>query len=276
MRWLLILTLMLSTGCHKKELLATQAELDATRADREAQVAERDAQIGSLHADLAAAQRHADDLDREIARLEADLAATRSELAQVVKDRSKLAASIDEMSQALEELAARKAASEQRIAEFRDLVQRFRALIDAGRLKVKIVDGRMVVEMATDILFASGRADLSPEGKEALAEVAEVLADIPDRRYQIEGHTDDVPIKTDRFPSNWELASARATVVLKELVAGGLSPERLSAASYGEQRPAVANDTPEGRAANRRIEIVVVPDLDLLPGFDELTAIAEE
>ena len=85
-----------------------------------------------------------------------------------------------------------------------------------------------------------------------------------------EGHTDDVPIKTAKFPSNWELGAARALVVLRTLEEGGVTPAQLSAATYGENRPTAKNDSDEGRAANRRIEIVVVPDLSDLPGYDEL------
>ena len=139
---------------------------------------------------------------------------------------------------------------------------------------MKIVDGRMVVALATDVLFGSGSATLSAEGKSAVAEVAAVLASIPDRKYQVEGHTDDVPIKTAQYPSNWELASARALTVVKAMIDAGVPADRISGASFAESKPAVANATPEGRSANRRIEIVVVPDLSSLPGFDELNRAA--
>ena len=100
-----------------------------------------------------------------------------------------------------------------------------------------------------------------------------VMGSIPDRRFQVEGHTDNVPIKTAQYPSNWELASARAIAVTKALVDASLPADRVSAASYADYRPVSSNDTPEGRAANRRIEIVVVPDLSTLPGFEELRKI---
>lgn len=132
----------------------------------------------------------------------------------------------------------------------------------------------MVVELATDILFGSGSATLSRGGRDAIKEVTSILATIPDRKFQIEGHTDDVPIATATFPSNWELASARAITVVKTMLQHGMPVERISAASYADVRPAVANDSKEGRAANRRIEIVVVPDLSTLPGFEELNQVA--
>lgn len=211
-----------------------------------------------------------DTLASEIALTRAELERTLGELSQVVKDRSALKGSVDQMKVALDEMARRKAEADRRIAEYRALLERFRSLIDAGKLKVKIVDGRMVVALASDILFASGSASLSKDGRASIVEVASLLAQIPERKFQVEGHTDNLPIRTEAFPSNWELASARALTVLKAMVEGGMPADRVSAASFGEQKPALANDTPENRAANRRIEIVMVPDLSTLPGFDEL------
>jgi len=191
-------------------------------------------------------------------------------MAQVIKDKSTLKSSVDDMKLALDELAKRKAEADRRIAEYKNLLSRFQSLIDAGKLKVKIVDGRMVVALTSDVLFSPGSAALSKDGKANIQEVAKLLAGIPERKFQIEGHTDNVPIHTDAFPSNWELASARALTVLKTMVDAGMPADRVSAASFGDSKPAASNDTPDGKAQNRRIEIVVVPDLSSLPGFDEL------
>lgn len=266
-------------GCMvpKKRYDALQAEYTASRADLESQVAERDSRIGAIDqelaaafADLEAARAQIAALEEEKMRLEAQLDAAGAEKALLLRDKTALRASVADMEEALKELRAREAAAAARVAEYQSLVARFQSLIDAGQLRVKIVDGRMVVEMATDILFESGKADLSANGEAALREVGAVLASIPDRRFQVEGHTDNVPIKTDRFPSNWELAAARAIVVLNTLVKAGVAPTRLSAASEGEHRPVAPNDTPENKALNRRIENVVVPDLSTLPGTEEL------
>lgn len=128
----------------------------------------------------------------------------------------------------------------------------------------------MIVELPSDILFKSGSSRLSEKGETSIKEVAQVLATIPDREFQIEGHTDNVPIKTSKYPSNWELASDRAITVLNTMMNSGMSPERISIASFGEHKPLNTNETTEEKAANRRIEIVVMPDLSTLPGFDEL------
>jgi chemotaxis protein MotB len=164
----------------------------------------------------------------------------------------------------------RRARTEQALAGYRDLVGRFQAMIDAGTLKVKVLHGRLMVELATDILFPPGKATLSKEGKAAITEVAQVLNDIPGRDYQVGGHTDNVPIATERFPSNWHLGAARAIAVSKLLVSAGLAPVRVSAASYSDSRPVDTNRTSEGKANNRRIEIAIVPDLSMMPGYAEL------
>lgn len=189
-------------------------------------------------------------------------------------DRAKLEATLADTRKALEESARRKAETDRRIGEYTELVRKFKSLVDAGRLSVKMVDGRMVVALSSDILFRSGSASLSADGKTAIHEVAQLLASIPDRQFQVEGHTDNDPIKTAVFPSNWELASARAVTVVKEMVDAGMPATRISAASFGESRPAKPNDSKENKAANRRIEIVIVPDLSTLPGFDELNKLS--
>ena len=105
-----------------------------------------------------------------------------------------------------------------------------------------------------------------------LAKVAQVLGTVADRDFLVAGHTDNVPIHTALFPSNWELSTRRAVEVVHILVAQGMQPRMLAAAGYGEFDPVVANDTAEHRAQNRRIEIVLQPNLADLPPLDEATA----
>ena len=188
----------------------------------------------------------------------------------LLSDRSALQASVEEMQIALKEQARRQAEVEARIASFKALLDRFRPLIDTGKLKVQIVDGRMVLVLATDILFDKGSAELSEAGELAIADVTQVLASFPERSFQVEGHTDNDPIATKRYPSNWDLAADRALNVVKAMVKSGLSSNQISGSSYGEQKPVANNKDDEGKAQNRRIEIVILPDLSKLPGFDEL------
>jgi len=177
---------------------------------------------------------------------------------------------LEDQKRMIEQMEKNKKAAEARVAEYRNLLDRFKTMIEAGKLKVKMSDGRMVVELPNDVLFPSGSAKLSKEGEDAVKEVATLLSEIPDKSFQIEGHTDNKPIRSAQFRSNWVLASARALTVLNLMKDSGMDVRRLSAASYADVRPVGSNDDAEGRTLNRRIEIVVVPDLSLLPGSEEL------
>ena len=121
--------------------------------------------------------------------------------------------------------------------------------------------------LPTDVLFDSGKAKLGSRGKEAVSQVASVLATLKDRRFQVSGHTDNDPIRYSGFESNWDLSAARALQVVKVMADSGMSPSSLSAAGYGEFDPVAANDTVDHKAKNRRIEI------GLQPNIDELVAI---
>lgn len=248
----------------------TQGTYDKLKSEHDQSVAtlkSRQADLDQTRAALKQEEARAKELAAKMAELEAALGTTQAALGDTQKDKSALES-------ALADLRKRKAEAESRIAEFKSLLEKFKSLIDAGKLKVSIREGRMVVELATDILFPSGSATLSKDGRAAIAEVAGLLSSMPDRKFQIEGHTDNVPTKGPAYKSNWELASARALTVLKAMVDAGMPQERISAASFGDTKPARPNDTPENKAANRRIEIVVVPDLSSLPGFDELQRVA--
>ena len=128
----------------------------------------------------------------------------------------------------------------------------------------------MVVELPEAVLFASGSARLKKDGAKILAQVAPVLVGLKDRSFQVGGYTDNVPIRTKRFPSNWELSAARAVDVTELLIEYGMPGSRVSAAAYGETHPVASNDTKEGRAQNRRIEIALMPNLDELPDLSSL------
>lgn len=182
---------------------------------------------------------------------------------------------VEEMKKAMAEMRSREEEQKKRLQEFQDLTGRFKKLIDAGTLSVRMIDGKMVVSLGSDVLFSSGSAKLSTQGVQTIKTVTAQLAAIG-KSYQVEGHTDDVPIATAAFPSNWELASARALTVVKTMVDAGMPAERVSAASFGKFHPVADNATAEGKSANRRIEIVIVPDLSSLPGYDELQKVSDE
>ncbi|MGI9952977.1 flagellar motor protein MotB [Moorellaceae bacterium AZ2] len=118
----------------------------------------------------------------------------------------------------------------------------------------------LVVGMVETVLFPRGSDQLTPRAREIITKVGKMLAPLPNY-LRIEGHTDNLPIQTERFPSNWELASARALNVLHVLITdAGINPERLSATSYGEYRPLAPNDSEANMARNRRVDIVVLKE----------------
>jgi chemotaxis protein MotB len=133
-------------------------------------------------------------------------------------------------------------------------------LIDAGKNNITVArESRgLIIRMSDSMVFAPGRADLLPQNLELLNRIAAVLAEIPNQII-VEGHTDNVPIRTPQFPTNWELSVARATTIVRYFVEQrAIDAERISVGGYGEFRPIAWNDTPEGRGKNRRVDIVVL------------------
>jgi chemotaxis protein MotB len=128
-------------------------------------------------------------------------------------------------------------------------------------VKFRLEARGLVVTIVSDkVLFDPGQADLKPEGQDIVDKLAAVIGRLPNM-LAVEGHTDNTPV-SGRYPSNWELSTARATTVLRELIdRHGISPNRLQAAGYADGRPVAGNDTPEGRSANRRVELVVLADV---------------
>ena len=145
--------------------------------------------------------------------------------------------------------------------------EKIKALRDEGKLNVKIVNGRMVIVLSTDVLFNVGSKELSFKGKKAIIEITKILSEIEDQKFQVEGHTDNDPFKAEGA-TNWDLAASRALSVLNEMIKTGMPSTKISAASFGDARPLVANDTPSNKKQNRRIEIVVLPDIESLPGYE--------
>jgi len=129
--------------------------------------------------------------------------------------------------------------------------------IDDNLISVKRNDYWITIEMNSELLFLSGEAILSKKAQPALKKITEVINPLPNV-INVEGHTDNIPIGTVQFPSNWELSSARATSVVQEFVKEGINPTRLSAIGYGEFHPIDDNKTEEGRFKNRRVILVLM------------------
>lgn len=267
---------LLLVGCVKKSTYETAVnELRQTEQQREALEAEQE----QLREEMAAEAARRDEVEADLERRIEDLQAERSRLEQQVEDAEAESdrletmlglrgAELQSLQRRLEALRAVEQEVRERNAIYENVLSRFRSMMDAGQLSVSIDRGRMVIQLPQDVLFPSGSATLGAEGREVIERVGTVLSEFSDRQFQIEGHTDNVPISTGRFPSNWELSSGRALAVVRLLIAQGVLPENLSGAAYGEHQPVAPNDDRESRSLNRRIEIVMLPNLEVLAGTE--------
>lgn len=131
------------------------------------------------------------------------------------------------------------------------------SLIEAGQVHVRRHDNWVVVDISSDILFSSGQAQLAPPAIGVLQRLADALRPFPNA-IRVTGHTDNRPIRTVAFPSNWELSTARAASVVHLFMDRGVAPQRLSVMGFGEYRPVMANTTQTGRNANRRVEVMIM------------------
>lgn len=134
--------------------------------------------------------------------------------------------------------------------------QQLADLVDEDLVKINSNEFWLQIELKSSILFGSGRASPSDQAKEIFSSLAEVFKGFANP-IQVEGFTDDIPIRSNQYPSNWELSAARAAATVQLLAEGGVRPQQMSAVGYGEYQPIARNDSPEGRAQNRRVVLMV-------------------
>ena len=132
-----------------------------------------------------------------------------------------------------------------------------RKMLDQLNVEAEFREGKIFLRVEGKVLFGSGSADLIPEAAHILSDIVEIVKNNPQYDVDIRGHTDNRPITTARFASNWELSAIRATTVLRYLIESGISEERLTATGFADLRPVASNNTPEGRSKNRRVEFVL-------------------
>ena len=237
-----VLALLLLTGCVSQSTYDLKAKEVQT--------------LASQSEDL---QTQVDALTREVDALKKDRKDLLKEKETLQQENDALKASINDLSQ-----KAQKAEQLEKATQtYQDLQKKLEKEIQQGQVQLKEMKDRLTMTMVDKIIFPSGSVEISKEGKKVLDKVISILKDVKDKRIQVEGHTDNVKIVSDlkkRFPTNWELSTARATEVVRYLQeTGGIDSTRLSATGYGEYQPVAPNDTDEGKHMNRRIEIVLLP-----------------
>lgn len=241
--WAVFLSVAICAGCG-----VPRADFEAK--SREAQAARLEAenakkQLAHLQEQIATDQQQLVDLKNTLGMAQS----------QAITDEQK--SQLEEAKRAVEEAQERKKLLD-------DLESKFKRMIDAGRLKVTTRHGRVVLQLHNDILFDAGDAEVKPDGKQTLAEVAGTLRGLGAKRFQVAGHTDSEVLTAAtkaKYPTNWELSAARAIAVVKLLVQSGVDPGILSAAGYGPYDAIATNATPDGRSKNRRIEITLMPNV---------------
>jgi len=153
---------------------------------------------------------------------------------------------------------------DQTVQSAKGLEEEMRNDLASKDVTISKLQGKLTVNILDRVLFDSGEAELKPDGQAVMLKIAAFLAQHPELKIHVIGHTDNVPIRGNarlRFPTNWELSTARALAAVRFLTErAGVDPRRLGAVGYGEYRPVADNSTPEGRARNRRIAITILPD----------------
>jgi chemotaxis protein MotB len=198
---------------------------------------------------------------REVEALTTELEEARQALAQAEMERDTLETANAVAKEQIEALMAEKQAVEQQQST---LERQMRAAIESKDVTISELRGRLTVNIVDRILFDSGEAEVRGEGLAVLRQIAGILAQHPARQIHVTGHTDNVPITgglAQRYATNWELSAARALAAVRFLSEqAGVDPKRLAAVGHGEFQPVADNATAQGRAANRRIEIIVLPE----------------
>lgn len=224
--------------------------------------------------------------DRSRRKCDADHADAQNEIAELKKqlgargvDVENLNASLGEQKKALQEYEARTKQLEEQKKRFDLLKSKLQKLTSEYGLKVETRDNRMLIQLPGDVLFDSGKATLRKDGKDILGQVAEMIrndAQLSAREFQVAGHTDAKPLSGGPFIDNLGLSAMRARTVVEFLTqaqpdGGGLSPAKWSAAGYAETDPVAPNDSDDNRKKNRRVELVIQPDVEEMLNLGTLT-----
>lgn len=222
-------------------------------------------QKGALEDQTRSLEQQKSKLEQEKAALQQQTAALQEETAGLVQKSSGLEQKSSVLEQQRSELEQQQAAllaeSQQRQQQYDELVKGLSMEVEKGQLQVRQYRNMLAVDLAEQIFFDSGSANLKTGGKEVLKKVGEALKGYDNKIIRVVGHTDNVPLAKSlqrTFPTNWELSVARATNVVRFLQEVGIPPERMVPSGRGEYEPIAANDTPEGRKKNRRIEIMLI------------------
>ncbi|HLL52103.1 MAG TPA: OmpA family protein [Myxococcaceae bacterium] len=267
----LLAACVLLAACHptKEEFAAKELEAatymkklqdeSQKTADLEKKVADLTAKVAQLETDRSALEADKKALEDQVKAGEGNLSTKQQELRSLQTKVAELQALNDELSRSKKKLEQAKQELEKKSSEYEQLAGSLKSEIETGKIELSELKGKMTVKLHDKVLFASGSATLGKEGKDALGKIADAFKNLSGKVIRVEGHTDNLPIASEAFPTNWELSTARALAVVRFLQEKGVDPTKLAAAGYSQYQPVAENETPEGRSQNRRIEIVLAP-----------------
>jgi len=261
---LVVLVLLLPSCVAKKKYLSATdhvAKLQSDSLSYEQRIKGLQGDIERLEADLL-------NTSDGLAKSQADLGMTQDQVAQREAMLSKKDAELLDKVKRMDELTRKLDAQTAALSGLRKKVSDALVNFKSDELTVTQKDGKIYVSLSEKLLFKSGSADVDPKGKDAIGQLAAVLNANSDIGVLVEGHTDSIPMAGARFKDNWELSAARATSIVRILTADHkLDPKRVTAAGRGEFIPVASNRDADGRARNRRTEIILTPDLKELFGI---------
>ena len=238
-------------------------------------------EIDALNGKLAKSNADKSKCDDDLSKAQDDISGLKNEIAKLTGQTGDLSKQAEEQRQLIERLKKEKEQLDAIKARFDQLKKKLDALTKLG-LNVTVRNNRMVIQLPGDVLFESGRVDLKPKGREMLGQVADVISKdtgLASRHYQVAGHTDGKAFSGGPYKDNWGLSLMRAREVLVFLISpkdgkdpgGGLDPKLWAASGYADTDPIAANDTPENMQKNRRVELVVMPNVEEMLDISKLT-----
>lgn len=258
--FLIVASILLSSCVARKKYLDSQIQIRYLKNDS-AQLANK---VSSLEASSQQLQQRINDLNKQIEDLTKTNAALNSAASSSQSELIKSKQSLQEQQKKLEQLQNLLDQQKQRSEELRKRMTDALVGFNASDLSITQKNGKVYVSLSENLLFPSGSAVVNPKGKEALSKLAAVLNVNPDISVNIEGHTDSIPIRV-KYQDNWALSTARATAIVRILVNDyKVDPVRVIASGHSLFDPVDTNSTPDGRAKNRRTEIILSPKLDEL------------
>lgn len=254
----MLLALLLPSCVAKKKFLSATDHVQRLQADSlsyEDRIRALDADIVRLNDELAGTKARLVNSEEELAGARTTLKDREALLSKKDEELLDKVKRMDDLNRRLDAQTAALSGLRKRIA---DALVNFKS----DELTVTQKDGKVYVSLSEKLLFKSGSAEVDPKGREAIGQLATVLKANSDIGVLVEGHTDSIPIASGRFKDNWELSTARATSIVRLLtVEHKLQPESVTAAGRGEFVPVASNRDADGRARNRRTEIILTPDL---------------